>query len=363
MSVAWIIICVIVVFSGGFCTFVTVIIIILMTIGEIEFGERPVFLAPMEDVTDASFRLICKEMGADMTYTEFVSADALIRNIASTTRKLHIAPGERPTAIQIYGREVGPMVEAARIVDEAGPDIIDLNFGCPVKKVAGKGAGAGLLRDIPRMLEITRAVVDAVKRPVTVKTRLGWDHNSKIIVDLAEQLQDCGIRALTVHGRTRSQMYTGEADWEMIGRVKANPRLHIPVIGNGDITSGERARELFDRYGVDAVMVGRATIGAPWIFREIKQVLDPAKAGPALGVADKFALLRRQIAESVERIDEYRGILHIRRHLAASPLFKAIPSFRPTRIAMLRASTLDGLTSILDDIQDHLATGRPFGDE
>ncbi len=334
-----------------------------MTIGNIEFADRPVFLAPMEDVTDASFRLICKEMGADMTYTEFVSADALIRNIASTTRKLHIADGERPTAIQIYGREVGPMVEAARIVDEAGPDIIDLNFGCPVKKVAGKGAGAGLLRDIPRMLAITRAVVDAVRRPVTVKTRLGWDHNSKIIVTLAEQLQDCGIAALTIHGRTRSQMYTGEADWDMIARVKANPRLTIPVIGNGDITDGVKAREAFERSGVDAVMVGRASIGAPWIFRDIRRQLDPSCALPDLSMAEKFALLRRQIAESVARIDEYRGILHIRRHLAASPLFKAIPSFRPTRIAMLRAATLDSLTAILDDVEEHLAGGRPFGND
>ena len=328
-----------------------------MNIGNIDLGPQPVVLAPMEDVTDASFRLICKEMGADMTYTEFVSADALIRNIASTTRKLHIAEGERPTAIQIYGREVGPMVEAAQIVDEAGPDIIDINFGCPVKKVAGKGAGAGMLRDIPRMLEITRAVVDAVKRPVTVKTRLGWDHNSKIIVDLAEQLQDCGISALTVHGRTRSQMYTGEADWEMIARVKANPRLKIPLIGNGDITDAAKAKLAFERYGVDAVMVGRASIGAPWIFRDIKAGLTGNEDADPLTVADKFRLLKRQINESVERIDEYRGILHIRRHLAASPLFKSIPSFRQTRIAMLRANTLAELNDILDYTENLLTAG------
>ena len=321
-----------------------------MKIADIDLGERPVVLAPMEDVTDASFRLLCKEMGADMTYTEFVSADALIRNIAATTRKLHIHPAERPTAIQIYGREVEPMVEAARIAEEAHPDIIDINFGCPVKKVAGKGAGAGLLRDVPKMLQITRAVVEAVKVPVTVKTRLGWDHESKIIVDLAEQLQDCGIVALTVHGRTRSQLYTGSADWEMIARVKDNPRVHIPIIGNGDITTPQLAREAFDRYGVDAIMVGRASIGAPWIFHDIKQYLTTGEV-TQLSNAEKFACLRRQIRESVDRIDEYRGILHIRRHLAASPLFKGIPDFRQTRIAMLRADTLDELTAILDHIQ------------
>ncbi len=321
-----------------------------MKIGNIDLGDRPVMLAPMEDVTDASFRLICKEQGADMTYTEFVSADALIRSIAATTRKLHIADGERPTAIQIYGREVEPMVEAARIVEEAHPDILDINFGCPVKKVAGKGAGAGMLRDIPRMLEITREVVKAVSLPVTVKTRLGWDCNSKIIVDLAEQLQDCGIQALTVHGRTRSQMYTGEADWEEIARVKANPRLHIPVIGNGDITTPAKLVEAFERYNVDGVMVGRASIGAPWIFREMTGLLRHGEV-PHISSAEKFMLLRRQIHESVARIDEYRGILHIRRHLAASPLFKSIPGFRPVRIAMLQASTLDELESVLSHIE------------
>lgn len=330
-----------------------------MRIGDIELGEKPVMLAPMEDVTDASFRLICKEMGADMTYTEFVSADALIRNIAATTRKLEINPGERPTAIQIYGREVEPMVEAARIVEEARPDILDINFGCPVKKVAGKGAGAGMLRDIPKMLEITRAVVNAVKIPVTVKTRLGWDHNSKIIVDLAEQLQDCGIQALTVHGRTRSQMYTGEADWEMIGAVKANQRLKIPVIGNGDITTPAKAVEAFDRYGVDGVMVGRASIGAPWIFSDIKQGIASGDGTfTPMTLGERFALIRRQIRESVERIDEYRGILHIRRHLAASPLFKGIPSFRETRIAMLRADTLADLEQILDRVEEMLANNQ-----
>ncbi len=310
-------------------------------------------LAPMEDVTDHSFRLICKEQGADMVYTEFVSADALIRNIAATTRKLHINPQERPTAIQIYGREIEPMVEAAKIVEQAKPDILDINFGCPVKKVAGKGAGAGMLRDIPKMLEITKAVVNAVNIPVTVKTRLGWDHESKIIVTLAEQLQDCGIQALTVHGRTRSQMYTGDADWEMIARVKENPRLNIPLIGNGDITTPEKAEEAFSRYGVDGVMVGRASIGAPWIFREIKNHLE-GNSSEGLSLSDKFSLLRRQITESIGNIDEYRGILHIRRHLAASPLFKGIPHFRDTRVAMLRAETWDELDKILSNIEHNI---------
>lgn len=315
-----------------------------MRIGQLDLGPRPVALAPMEDVTDASFRLICKEMGADMTYSEFVSADALIRNIAATTRKLVINPAERPVAIQIYGREPDVMVQAAKIVEQAGPDIIDINFGCPVKKVAGKGAGAGLLRDVPKMLDITRAVVDAVNLPVTVKTRLGWDHDSKIIVELAERLQDCGISALTVHGRTRSQMYTGQADWEMIARVKENPRLHIPVIGNGDISTHRQITDAFDRYGVDGVMVGRATIGAPWIFRTLK-------GGDPVPVAAQFDLLHRQIHESIERIDPLRGILHIRRHLAVTPLFKGIPDFKATRISILQANTPESLLGLIDHVQ------------
>lgn len=323
-----------------------------MKIGELDLGLKPVMLAPMEDVTDPSFRLICKEQGADMVYTEFVSADALIRDIPATTRKLMIDARERPTAIQIYGREVAPMVEAAKIVEAARPDILDINFGCPVKKVAGKGAGAGMLRDIPKMLEITSAVVKAVSIPVTVKTRLGWDHNSCVIVELAERLQDCGIKALTVHGRTRSQMYTGDADWEMIAKVKDNPRLSIPLIGNGDINTPQKAAEAFDRYGVDGVMVGRASIGAPWIFREMKSMVATGGKGEELSLAQKFALLRRQITESIDRIDEYRGILHIRRHLAASPLFKGIPHFRETRIEMLRASTYAELDDVLRRIEE-----------
>ena len=324
-----------------------------MKIGNIDLGERPVMLAPMEDVTDQSFRQICREQGADMVYTEFVSADALVRNIASTIRKLHIADAERPAAIQIYGKEVGPMVEAAKIAAEAKPDVLDINFGCPVKKVASKGAGAGLLRNIPLMLQITREVVKAVNVPVTAKTRLGWDHDHKIIVELAEQLQDCGIQALTIHGRTRSQMYNGEADWTLIGEVKNNPRMHIPIIGNGDITSPQKLAEYYHRYGVDGIMVGRAAIGCPWIFREMKQYLLTGEI-PAIDPHEKMRLIRRQISESIDRIDEYRGILHIRRHLAATPLFKGIPNFRETRIAMLQAGTLEQLTDILNHIENNI---------
>ncbi len=324
-----------------------------MKIGNIDLGPKPVMLAPMEDVTDVSFRQICREQGADMVYTEFVSADAVIRNIDSTLRKMVINPGERPAAIQIYGREVEPMVEAAKIAQEAKPEVLDINFGCPVKKVAHKGAGAGMLRNIPLMLEITREVVKAVDLPVTVKTRLGWDCNNKIIVELAEQLQDCGIKALTIHGRTRSQMYNGEADWTLIGEVKNNPRMTIPIIGNGDITSAEKLAEYYDRYGVDGIMVGRASIGAPWIFREMKQYLTEGTIHE-ISRHEKMALLRRQIDESISRIDEYRGILHTRRHLAATPLLKGIRNFRDTRIAMLRADTKAELTAILDHIENEI---------
>ena len=321
-----------------------------MKIGNIDLGNRPIMLAPMEDVTDPSFRLICKEQGADMVYTEFVSADALIRNVNSTTRKLFIDPGERPAAIQIYGKELEPMVEAAKIAEAAQPDVLDINWGCPVKKVASKGAGSGMLRNVPLLLDITRAIVDAVKIPVTVKTRLGWDCENKIILELAERLQDCGIQVLTIHGRTRSQMYTGEADWTLIGEVKRNPRMKIPIVGNGDITTPEKLVEYYDRYGVDGIMVGRASIGAPWIFREMKHFMATGER-LAIPAAEKMALLRRQIAESIDRIDEYRGILHIRRHLAASPLFKGIPNFRSTRIAMLQANTRAELEAILTQVE------------
>ena len=330
-----------------------------MKIGNIEFGPRPVFLAPMEDVTDIGFRLLCKRFGASMVYTEFVSAEALIRDVKSTLQKLTISDEERPVGIQIYGRDIEAMVEAAKIVEQAGPDLIDLNFGCPVKKVAGKGAGAGMLQNIPKMLEITRKVVDAVKLPVTVKTRLGWNHEQLIITELAEQLQDCGIQALTIHGRTRSQMYTGQADWTLIGEVKRNPRIHIPIIGNGDITSAEDAKHAFDTYGVDAIMIGRATFGRPWIFKEVRDFLDETGEKP-LTIDQKLDILIEQLRINVARIDEKRGILHTRRHLAATPLFKGIPNFRQTRIAMLRAETMDELLAILEQVRNLLNDTASF---
>lgn len=331
-----------------------------MKIGNTDLGKYPILLAPMEDVTDPAFRLMCKKFGADMVYTEFVSADALIRSINSTTRKLNISDEERPVAIQIYGRDTATMVEAARIVEEAHPDILDINFGCPVKRVAGKGAGAGMLQNIPLMLEITRAVVDAVRIPVTVKTRLGWDANNKIIVDLAEQLQDCGIAGLAIHGRTRAQMYTGEADWTLIGEVKNNPRMHIPVIGNGDVTSAARAKECFDRYGVDAIMIGRGSIGRPWIFREMKHYLNTGEELAPEPFAWYLNVLREEVRQSVERLDERRGIIHIRRHLAATPLFKGIPNFRETRIAMLRTESVEELYRIFDNIIENFGHLSPM---
>lgn len=326
-------------------------------------GLRPLFLAPMEDVTDIGFRLLCKRFGASMVYTEFVSAEALVRSVNSTIRKLTIAEEERPVGIQIYGRDVEAMVEAAKIVEaEAHPDVIDLNFGCPVKKVAGKGAGAGMLRNVPLLLNIAENVVKAVDTPVTVKTRLGWDTTTMLdaqlsmadaqkrpfIVELAERLQDVGVQALTIHGRTRSQMYTGEADWKLIGEVKRNPKIHIPIIGNGDIKSLDDADRAFDTYGVDAVMIGRATFGQPWLFSRTPLTLD-----------EKIDVLEEQLRINVERIDEYRGILHTRRHLAATPVFKGIPDFRQTRIAMLRAEKTDELMEILESCRKMLKQIQP----
>lgn len=323
-----------------------------MQIGNIDLGKYPILLAPMEDVTDISFRLMCKQFGADMVYTEFVSSDALIRSVNKTEQKLKVSDDERPVVIQIYGREVEAMVEAAKICEQARPDVLDINFGCPVKRVAGKGAGAGMLRNTPLMTEITREVVKAVNIPVTVKTRLGWDNDSKIIVDLAEELQDTGIAALAIHGRTRSQMYTGEADWTLIGEVKNNPRMHIPIIGNGDVTTPEGCKEKFDKYGVDAVMIGRGSIGRPWIFREISHYLKTGEQLPAESFQWYLDVIKKQVMQSVERLDEHRGILHIRRHLAATPLFKGIPDFKSTRIDMLRAGSVEELFAILDAIPE-----------
>ena len=347
-----------------------------MKIGNIDFEQQPLFLAPMEDVTDIGFRMLCKRFGAAMVYTEFVSAEALVRSVKSTVSKLTIADEERPVGIQIYGRDVPQMVEAARIVEaEAHPDVIDLNFGCPVKKVAGKGAGAGMLQKPELLLEITREVVKAVNTPVTVKTRLGWNQEQLIITTLAEQLQDCGIQALTIHGRTRSQMYTGQADWTLIGEVKRNPRIHIPIIGNGDITTPEEARLAFERYGVDAVMIGRATFGRPWIFSEIRDYLvrgerilsESVNTGTdtcSLSLDDKIDILKEQLQINLEHIkkergeddpkNELRAILHTRRHLAASPIFKGIPNFRQMRIQMLRAETISELNDLLEQCRQQL---------
>ncbi|MBR6338888.1 MAG: tRNA dihydrouridine synthase DusB [Alloprevotella sp.] len=336
-----------------------------MKIGTIDLSERPLLLAPMEDVTDVGFRLLCRRMGTAMVYSEFVASDALVRAVPRTFEKLRVTDEERPVAIQIYGRFPEAMRDAAQIVEEtAHPDILDINFGCPVKRVAGKGAGAGMLQNVPLMLDITRRVVEAVNIPVTVKTRLGWDEQHKIIVDLAEQLQDCGISALTIHGRTRSQMYKGTANWELIGAVKRNPRMHIPVIGNGDLCTPQDVERAFNDYGVDACMVGRATFGQPWIFKEMHDALHQADHNLTQAIESAYAplsadwkldVLKEQVRQSIARLDEYRGILHVRRHLAATPLFKGIPNFRETRIAMLRAETKEELFEIMESVRPLLA--------
>ena len=321
----------------------------MLKIGNLQFEKTPLLLAPMEDVTDVAFRLLCKSYGADLMYTEFVSSDALVRNIEKSKRKLIVLDEERPVGIQIYGKHPDAMADAARIAEESNPEIIDLNFGCPVKKIAKKGAGAGLLLDIPKMIEITEAVVKAVKTPVTAKTRLGWDDNSKIIVDVAERLQDAGVAALTIHGRTRAQMYQGEADWTLIGEVKNNSRMYIPIIGNGDISSPEKAKKYLDRYGVDALMIGRPSIGRPWIFREIKHYLESGELLPIPTLEEHVNMIRNQLVQTVDWIgDERRGILHMRRHMAVS--FKGLPNFRPLKIKMLRSESVEDLHKIFDTI-------------
>lgn len=325
-----------------------------MKIDNIEFPKYPVFLAPMEDVTDIDFRLLCKRFGADMVYTEFVSSDALIRGVNKTQAKLTISDEERPVAIQIYGREIEAMVEAAKICEAEKPDILDINFGCPVKKVAGKGAGSGMMKTPDLMVDIVREVVKAVNIPVTVKTRLGWDHDSKIIVDLAEELQDVGIKALTIHGRTRSQMYTGEADWSLIGAVKNNQRMHIPIIGNGDVTSPEICKQRFEETGVDAVMIGRGSIGNPWMFEEVKHYLATGEHIEKQAFSWYVDILKELLRKNIERSGERGGVLHTRRHIAASSLFKGIPDFKPTRISMLKAETEKDICAIMDNVVEHI---------
>ena len=321
-----------------------------MKIKDIDLGPRPVFLAPMEDVTDPAFRLMCKHFGADMVYTEFVSADALIRSVGKTQQKLNISDEERPVAIQIYGRDTATMVEAARIVEQAHPDTLDINFGCPVKKIAGRGAGSGMMRDVPLMVEMTRRIVEAVGKPVTVKTRLGWDDESKNIEEIALRLQDVGIAALTIHGRTRAQMYRGEADWTLIGKVKNNPQIQIPIIGNGDVDSGPKAAEMFDRYGVDGVMIGRATYGRPWIFREVKHYLATGEVLPQPSVCERVEIAKEHLRKSLEIKGEYVGILEMRRHL--SNYFKGLPDFKPTRLKLVTLLDIPELFATLDSIAE-----------
>ena len=327
-----------------------------MKIGPLDLGERPLLLAPMEDVTDVSFRVLCREQGAAMVYTEFVNSDGLVRDVPKTIAKMHTLEEEAPVGIQIYGQHPDAMVDAARMAERAaeltgghGADLVDINFGCPVSKIAGRGAGSGMMREPDKMVAITKAVVEAVGKPVTVKTRLGWDDNSKIIVELAERLQDVGIAALTIHGRTRCQLYKGEADWTLIGAVKANPRMHIPIIGNGDITDGPSAKQAFERYGVDGIMIGRATFGHPWIFREIRHYLDHGEPMPALTVAEKVALARRHLALSLQYKGEPRGIYEMRRHLSC--YFKGLPDFRDTRMRMVTTLDVTELYDILDSIE------------
>ena len=319
-----------------------------MKIADIDLGERPVILAPMEDVTDPSFRYMCKGFGADMVYTEFISSDGLVREGAKSVAKLNISDGERPVGIQIYGHLIEPMVESARIAEAARPDVIDINFGCPVRKIAGRGAGSGMMRDVPLMVEMTRRIVEAVKVPVTVKTRLGWDEEHRNIEEIALRLQDAGIAALTIHGRTRAQMYTGEADWTLIGRVKNNPLMKIPVIGNGDIDSPQRAAEAFDRYGVDGVMIGRATYGRPWIFREIRHYLDTDELLPQPSVCERVEIAKRHLAKSVEVKGERVGVLEMRRHL--SNYFKGLPDFKPTRLQLVTLTDVNEINATLDYI-------------
>lgn len=322
-----------------------------MKIGDLDLGEKTLLLAPMEDVTDPSFRYMCKEFGADVVYTEFISSDGLIRDGAKSVKKLDISDFERPVGIQIYGHLIEPMVEAARIAEAANPDIIDINFGCPVRKIATRGAGSGMMRDVPLMVEMTRQIVNAVKKPVTVKTRLGWDDDNKNIEDIALRLQDVGIKALTIHGRTRAQLYSGTADWTLIGKIKNDPRIHIPIIGNGDICSAEGAKEAFDKYGVDGVMIGRATYGRPWIFREIKHYLATGELLPQPSVRERVEIAKRHLAKSIEVKGNHIGVIEMRRHL--SNYFKGLPDFKQTRIKLVTLYDIPELFDTLDYVAEH----------
>lgn len=321
----------------------------MVQIGNISIRDNPLFLAPMEDITDPSFRFICKHFGADLVYTEFIPSDGLIRDARKSLKKLEISDEERPIGIQLYGHLVESMVEAAGIAEEAGPDLIDINFGCPVRKIANRGAGAGMLCNIPLMVNMTRAIVNAVNLPVTVKTRLGWDENSMNIVDIAEQLQDAGIRAITIHGRTRAQLYRGNADWSLIGAVKNNPRMKIPVIGNGDIITPESAKEAFNRFGVDGIMIGRATVGRPWIFREIRHFLDTGELLPPMTLEQKVELARLQFRKSIAVKGMPRGIYEMRRHFLN--YFKGLPDFRDIRMKLVTSLDPGEINGLLDLIR------------
>lgn len=335
-----------------------------MKIGNIDLGNRPLFLAPMEDVTDATFRWVCKKYGADMMYTEFVPSDGLIRDASKAIAKMHTFDFEAPIGIQIYGHIPEAMVDAALMVERAaqiagghGADVLDINFGCPVKKIAGRGAGSGMLREPDKLVSIVDAVVKAVKMPVTVKTRLGYDEDSKIIVELAERLQDVGIQALTVHGRTRAQMYKGSADWTLIGKIKENPRMHIPIIGNGDITTPQGAKEAFDRYGVDGVMIGRATYGHPWIFNEIKHYMASGEILPPMSVLERVELAKAHLAKSIELKGDKVGVFEMRRHLAN--YFKGIPDFKPYRLRLVTETDPALISACLDEIADRFGSFSP----
>jgi tRNA-dihydrouridine synthase B len=320
----------------------------LVKIANIELGEFPLLLAPMEDVSDPPFRALCKQNGADMMYTEFVSSEGLIRDAAKSRKKLDIFEYERPIGIQIFGSEIESMKEAAEIAETANPDVIDINYGCPVKNVACKGAGAALLRDIPKMIEMTKTIVNATNKPVTVKTRLGWDESTKYIVEVAERLQDIGVQALSIHGRTRVQMYKGEADWTLIGEVKNNPRMHIPIFGNGDVNTPEKALEMKNRYGVDGVMIGRASIGYPWIFNEIKHFLKTGTHLAPPTIEQRVDACKQHLNMSLEWKGEKLGLIEMKRHY--TNYFKSLPDFKPYRLILVTSDDINEINDVLKEV-------------